>query len=134
MGAHESCLREGHVIQLKSCHSGKYLRIKEDGCVDANGGHGKFAHFKVHQHGAHFAFSSTHHPNKFLRLTGDGHIDGNGKHGGKWTEFQLVHHRDRDVSFKSVHQGSHIGVGHGGNVHHHHPSDHSTHFQIEDTN
>eukprot|EP01104_Vermistella_antarctica_P021294 TRINITY_DN9534_c0_g1_i1.p2 TRINITY_DN9534_c0_g1~~TRINITY_DN9534_c0_g1_i1.p2 ORF type:complete len:148 (-),score=38.45 TRINITY_DN9534_c0_g1_i1:123-527(-) len=79
----------GATIQLKSKASGKFLRIKDDGSVDGNGGHGPFAKFVVVRDGVPHGFKlrNVKNPHHYLRVTQDKKLDGKGG-GGKWCEFK----------------------------------------------
>ncbi|TNJ29172.1 Fibroblast growth factor family protein [Giardia muris] len=90
------------LIRLKSCNTGKYLRIMRDGSVNAAGGKGPDAVFIVHRVDAnHIKLSSAESTKYWLQVDVNGEVRSDGN-GNRATQFVVKHDSRFDISLSPV--------------------------------
>jgi len=106
---HHRLLQHGQKVHFDNVHTGRNLRIKPNGQIDAQGGNGRPATWTVHAHGSHFKFKNG--VGHFLAIKGDSVCGGQG---GRFCELVVQPHNGHFV-IRSPDGRSGVAFPDGGN-------------------
>lgn len=113
-------LMPGMLVQLKVHNTGQHLKLAGDsGEVNAEGGAGEWAQWKVHQGEVNkkcIRLQNKKKSDRWLRITDNGDLNAQGG-GGGMTEFIPIYHEPYKVSlksFKNKEKGWHVGFNGSG--------------------